>query len=357
MPDRVARRPGRAGRWWSRRRRCGRTRGGPGSCEPQVRSAFRSSSSRPEAAEVELGVEGEAGVAAGEHEPVAAEPVRVGRVVPHHLLEQQVRRRRQAHRGAGVAVADLLDGVHRQDPDGVHRPVVEVGPVEVRRGRRGHGVPLGGRRRVRGRTAAARAYSWLADRLDPPSHRSALLPRNPRDVMSGRSGLRVTRTRRRAARPTARREPARRGRGVRRADQAAGHRAAAADHRAGDVLRRARASRRSAWWSRPSSAARCRPARRRRCNCVYDRDIDEQMRRTRRRALPRHIVSPRAALVFGLVLGVVSPRWSWRCGSTGSRPRWRWRPTRSTSSSTRCCSSAGPRRTSSGAGSPAASRR
>ena len=41
-------------------------------------------------------------------------------------------------------------------------------------------------------------------------------------------------------------------------------------------------------------------------NCVYDRDIDEQMRRTRRRALPRHIVSPRAALVFGLVLGVLS---------------------------------------------------
>ncbi|MFN8136118.1 MAG: heme o synthase [Propionicimonas sp.] len=41
-------------------------------------------------------------------------------------------------------------------------------------------------------------------------------------------------------------------------------------------------------------------------NCVYDRDIDEQMRRTRRRALPRHIVSPGAALVFGIVLGVVA---------------------------------------------------
>lgn len=41
-------------------------------------------------------------------------------------------------------------------------------------------------------------------------------------------------------------------------------------------------------------------------NCVYDRDIDEQMRRTRRRALPRHIVSPRAALVFGVVLAVLS---------------------------------------------------
>ena len=41
-------------------------------------------------------------------------------------------------------------------------------------------------------------------------------------------------------------------------------------------------------------------------NCVYDRDIDEHMRRTRRRALPRHIVTPRSALVFGLVLVVVS---------------------------------------------------
>jgi protoheme IX farnesyltransferase len=41
-------------------------------------------------------------------------------------------------------------------------------------------------------------------------------------------------------------------------------------------------------------------------NCVYDRDIDEHMRRTRRRALPRHIVTPRNALVFGLLLMVGS---------------------------------------------------
>ena len=41
-------------------------------------------------------------------------------------------------------------------------------------------------------------------------------------------------------------------------------------------------------------------------NCVYDRDIDEQMRRTRRRAIPRHIVTPRAALIFGFVLGILS---------------------------------------------------
>lgn len=48
-------------------------------------------------------------------------------------------------------------------------------------------------------------------------------------------------------------------------------------------------------------------------NCVYDRDIDEQMRRTRRRALPRHIVSPVAALVFATVLAVASTLilWFW----------------------------------------------
>jgi len=41
-------------------------------------------------------------------------------------------------------------------------------------------------------------------------------------------------------------------------------------------------------------------------NCVYDRDIDEQMRRTRRRALPRHIVSAGSALVFATVLAALS---------------------------------------------------
>ena len=41
-------------------------------------------------------------------------------------------------------------------------------------------------------------------------------------------------------------------------------------------------------------------------NCVYDRDIDEQMRRTRRRALPRHVVTPTAALVFATALAAVS---------------------------------------------------
>ena len=41
-------------------------------------------------------------------------------------------------------------------------------------------------------------------------------------------------------------------------------------------------------------------------NCYLDRDIDQLMRRTSRRPLPAHTVSPRAALAFGLTLAVVS---------------------------------------------------
>jgi heme o synthase len=41
-------------------------------------------------------------------------------------------------------------------------------------------------------------------------------------------------------------------------------------------------------------------------NCYIDRDIDVIMRRTRTRPLASHTVSPRAALVFGVVIGVIS---------------------------------------------------
>lgn len=41
-------------------------------------------------------------------------------------------------------------------------------------------------------------------------------------------------------------------------------------------------------------------------NCYIDRDIDQVMKRTSRRPLPAHRVSPRSALAFGLILGVVS---------------------------------------------------
>jgi len=46
-------------------------------------------------------------------------------------------------------------------------------------------------------------------------------------------------------------------------------------------------------------------------NCYIDRDIDQVMNRTKRRPIVTGEVTPRAALVFGLVLGVVSLAWLW----------------------------------------------
>ena len=117
-----------------------------------------------------------------------------------------------------------------------------------------------------------------------------------------------------------------RARGLRRADQAADHRAAAAHHRAGDVPRRAAASRRSGWSSPPCVGGTLAAGSANALNCVYDRDIDEQMRRTRRRPLPRHMVTP--ARGAGLRAGArrASRRcWlgllvNWLLGR-----RWRWR--------------------------------
>jgi protoheme IX farnesyltransferase len=44
-------------------------------------------------------------------------------------------------------------------------------------------------------------------------------------------------------------------------------------------------------------------------NCYLDRDIDELMRRTRRRPLPVHTVTPRETLVFGITLGAAATVW------------------------------------------------
>jgi len=44
-------------------------------------------------------------------------------------------------------------------------------------------------------------------------------------------------------------------------------------------------------------------------NCYLDRDIDGVMGRTARRPLPSHVLAPRDALVFGLLLGVLGFLW------------------------------------------------
>ncbi len=88
-------------------------------------------------------------------------------------------------------------------------------------------------------------------------------------------------------------------------------------------------------------------------NCYYDRDIDRLMHRTARRPLPMGIVSPREALVFGIVLS----RRVDRPARGDDDPRWRRRSRRArsstTPSSTRWCSSGTPGAAPSSAGCPA----
>ncbi len=160
----------------------------------------------------------------------------------------------------------------------------------------------------RGERAVLRASPRPSPRLPTPADRlrDASCPSVPEEVRDIRrppspGSLRV-------GLPSGDRPAAlpRRDRGVRRADQAARHRAAAPDHGAGDVLRGRAASPTWVWCWRPSSAAPLSAGSASALNCVYDRDIDEQMRRTRRRALPRHIVTPASALVFGVVLAVLA---------------------------------------------------
>src|SRR5690606_31490071 len=63
-------------------------------------------------------------------EAISAEPVLIGRVVAHDLLEQQVCGRGETHRGTGVTVAHLLNGVCCENPRRVDCLVVDGLPLE-----------------------------------------------------------------------------------------------------------------------------------------------------------------------------------------------------------------------------------
>ncbi len=65
-------------------------------------------------------------VAIGEHKAVAIGPERVGRVVLHELVEEQVGHGRAAERGAGVAVLGLFHLVDGEKTKGVDGELVDV---------------------------------------------------------------------------------------------------------------------------------------------------------------------------------------------------------------------------------------
>ncbi len=73
------------------------------------------------AREVERRVLEDAGVPGGEDEAVSSRPVRIGRVVPHHVAVEQIRQRREGHRRPRVTGVRLLHCVHRECADRVDR--------------------------------------------------------------------------------------------------------------------------------------------------------------------------------------------------------------------------------------------
>ena len=103
--------------------------GWPGVSEPQVPQRLEVVELQAVAGQVELDVEGQAGVPADSTN--RSRPSQSGSAGSCRMTRWNSRYAsgRQAHRGARVAVADLLHGVHGQHPDGVDRPAVEVGPV------------------------------------------------------------------------------------------------------------------------------------------------------------------------------------------------------------------------------------
>ena len=104
---------------------------------------------QPVPGQVELDVQGQAGMAAGQYEPVPARPERIGRIVPEELLIQQVGSGREAHRRARVTRARPLHRVHRQDADKVHRPGISLRPVKRSLRAVAHAASSPSRRRLR----------------------------------------------------------------------------------------------------------------------------------------------------------------------------------------------------------------
>ncbi len=100
--------------------------GVPGGRAAQLAEVLQVVERQPVAGQVERRVEQHRGVAGREHEAVAVEPVRVGRVVLHDARVEQIRERGERHGRAGMPRLRLLHGVHRQGADRVDGELVQL---------------------------------------------------------------------------------------------------------------------------------------------------------------------------------------------------------------------------------------
>ena len=279
------------------------------------------------AAEQQLDVERERGVAARQDEPVAPDPGRVARVVPQVPLEQQVRRRRQAHRRAGVT---------RTRPP---RPRPSPAP---------------GRRRPPARSSSSQVSVLMPC---PPAAPSCLTPDDQSFRPYPGRVPRVTLVEEGTAVPTLASPPG------------SAPWSAPTSPSPSRASSSCCSSRPFPRWSWPRAAGRAGGSplatlRRRLARCGQRQRAELLVGPRHRRDDAPHL---QAAAVHargqpdrraGLRTGARRARAD-RAGAHDQRAQragWRWRRSPSTSASTRCCSSGGPRRTSSGAAPPAACR-
>jgi hypothetical protein len=84
--------------------------------------------------------------------------------VAHDALEERVGERREAHGGAGVAVAHLLHGIGGEHTNRVDGPAVQIGPV-LRDARAGESLDVG----VGHSSSLGFGWDVQAVRLDAPA--------------------------------------------------------------------------------------------------------------------------------------------------------------------------------------------
>jgi len=88
-------------------------------CTPQVVWKGEAHGYGGVSAQVQQGVQQHGAMTGGQHESVAVEPEGVGGVVMHELVEEQVANGRASHGHARMAGVGLVDGIDRQETDGV----------------------------------------------------------------------------------------------------------------------------------------------------------------------------------------------------------------------------------------------
>jgi hypothetical protein len=95
-----------------------------------------------DAGQIEQAVEEHRGVAVGQHEPVAVQPIWIRRIELHEVPEKNGRDVGHAHRRAGMTAFGLLHGIHGKKPDAIgHIPQVLIAGLGDRfDGLRGRGV-------------------------------------------------------------------------------------------------------------------------------------------------------------------------------------------------------------------------